>query len=232
MSAHRERCPNREQGDEQRGPQASRPVLGFALVTHLEMASVDFEAGPTKPCFITGRRRRNLRDRGTPGGVRVRQSMRTAKQNPCISHGPGRDRTCDLGIKSPAKQAATHRRTLKVPANQASRRRNEQRRMTPFGDESVRASVRAPEVVDPLLTMEVPERNWGARSGIGGHVVPANQSFKSCVWLRIRRRPSLCWHVRASRLGLLHALTSTSAASKVAVECSFCACTHGTSAGT
>jgi len=63
-----------------------------------------------------------------------------------VSDGPGRDRTCDLGIKSPAGQAATCCEKLKRAANRAKQRCNELKRTAACGDEPVRASVRAAAV--------------------------------------------------------------------------------------
>src|SRR6266511_2997017 len=53
-------------------------------------------------------------------------------------HGPGRNRTCDLGIKSPARRAATSGARLKRAATGANRRCNELQRNAPEGEKPVR----------------------------------------------------------------------------------------------
>src|SRR5712691_11973016 len=53
--------------------------------------------------------------------------------------GPGRDRTCDLGIKSPARQHAAGCSELKDAANRADDRCSKQQRAAPNGDKRLRA---------------------------------------------------------------------------------------------
>jgi hypothetical protein len=74
--------------------------------------------------------------RGTPR--RPNRPPNCAK--PCKSNGPGRDRTCDLGIKSPAQQAATSCRPLKRAATGANDPCNEPQRIAACGDKPVRTS--------------------------------------------------------------------------------------------
>src|SRR5215211_3271055 len=57
--------------------------------------------------------------------------------------GPGRNRTCDLGIKSPSGRVATHGDELKEPATETFRGCNELQRNAGFGDKPVRAFVRS-----------------------------------------------------------------------------------------
>jgi hypothetical protein len=54
-------------------------------------------------------------------------------------NGPGRDRTCDLGIKSPARQHAAGCSELKDAANRADDRCSKQQRAAPNGDKRLRA---------------------------------------------------------------------------------------------
>jgi hypothetical protein len=61
-----------------------------------------------------------------------------------IAIGPGAIRTLDLGIKSPAKQAAASCTALKEAANRTTRRCNKLQRTAACGDKHVRASVHAP----------------------------------------------------------------------------------------
>src|SRR5215204_4712113 len=56
---------------------------------------------------------------------------------------PGGDRTHDLGIKSPAEEAATECEKLKRPVNRAYGRCGELQRTEPCGDKRLRASLRA-----------------------------------------------------------------------------------------
>ena len=55
-----------------------------------------------------------------------------------ISNGPGRNRTCDLGNKSPGQLAETNRARVKRAANHAVRRCNELQRNSFCGDKLVR----------------------------------------------------------------------------------------------
>ena len=55
------------------------------------------------------------------------------------SDGPGRDRTCDLGVKSPARQHAGGCNELKDAANRADDRCSKQQRAAPNGDKRLRA---------------------------------------------------------------------------------------------
>jgi hypothetical protein len=54
---------------------------------------------------------------------------------------PGRDRTCDLGIKSPVERAAARYGKAKRAASGANRYCNELRQSAMGGDQPVRASV-------------------------------------------------------------------------------------------
>jgi hypothetical protein len=65
-------------------------------------------------------------------------------QNPCKSHGPGRFRTCDLGIKSPAEQAANPLQEIETGCKSPEFMRcNELQQIALCRDKPVRASVRA-----------------------------------------------------------------------------------------
>jgi hypothetical protein len=59
-----------------------------------------------------------------------------------FAYGPGRDRTCDLGIKSPAEEAAAKCEKLKQPANRTGGRCSELQRTAPSGDKRLRAFLR------------------------------------------------------------------------------------------
>src|SRR5206468_12483269 len=63
-------------------------------------------------------------------------------ETPASSDGPGRDRTCDLGIKSPAEQAATNCDGWKRAATSRNCVRNELQQDVGDGDRPVRTSVR------------------------------------------------------------------------------------------
>jgi hypothetical protein len=56
---------------------------------------------------------------------------------------PGRDQTCDLGIKSPAEEAAAKCKKLKQPAKRTGARCSELQRTVPCGDKRLRAFLRA-----------------------------------------------------------------------------------------
>jgi hypothetical protein len=59
------------------------------------------------------------------------------------ANGPGRIRTCDLGIKSPATRAAASCPRLKSAENSLRRGCSKRSQIAPFGDKLVRAPVRA-----------------------------------------------------------------------------------------
>jgi hypothetical protein len=60
------------------------------------------------------------------------------EERPANLDGPGRDRTCDLGIKSPARQAATNCTELKRAANRDNDCCNKLQRNAACGDKPVR----------------------------------------------------------------------------------------------
>ncbi len=71
-----------------------------------------------------------------------RQPTATCPNSACKStksDGPGRTRTCDLGIKSPARQHAAGCSELKDAANRADDRCSKQQRAAPNGDKRLRA---------------------------------------------------------------------------------------------
>ena len=69
--------------------------------------------------------------------VRARAPARA--KTPCKSYGPGRDRTCDLGIKSPAKRGAASCGRLKGAANTPVVDCEKLQRIEPAGGQRLRA---------------------------------------------------------------------------------------------
>src|SRR5580765_4496114 len=84
-------------------------------------------------------------------------------------NGPDRDRTCDLGIKSPARLAATSCGELKRAANRAVHRCNELQLIAACGDKPVRPTVRPRrwKSTHAVSTCQVSRERIDLSSGVG-----------------------------------------------------------------
>jgi hypothetical protein len=73
----------------------------------------------------------------------TREALLAIERTGREAYGPGRDRTCDLGIKSPARQHEARRGKLKQAANGADYRCKELQQDARCGGEPLRAPLRA-----------------------------------------------------------------------------------------